>query len=335
MFKTAVLLSQKYNRRIEEQLIGWRSEETDGDIIDPLSKTCQALSVSNIVGIVGPGLSRKAHLLAAFSKRIGIPVISYRVTDPELSDQNAFPNFYRTVPSDNSTALAIVKLFIQFNSTSCILIYQNDPFGSGAAKVIHELFIHNDLLVEKFIIFDLATLRIRGDLKTYLMNSATRIVILWVQPNYVHSILSNALKHDAAYQIWQKYEPESFPGSTKVNFYALFAFNATWSLIQSLDKLCSTMRNDSSSYVSFTESSLCFHRRFVHSDLLLNTLSRTDFLGVSGPIKFTSNTTDRINGSHYYVQNVQRSSNGLNFVPVLEYVDSDDWKMFKDTSVII
>ncbi|CAF1059275.1 unnamed protein product [Rotaria sordida] len=46
MFKAAILLSQKYNIRIEEQLIGWQSAETDGDIIDPLSKTCQILSYS-------------------------------------------------------------------------------------------------------------------------------------------------------------------------------------------------------------------------------------------------------------------------------------------------
>ncbi|CAF1011721.1 unnamed protein product [Rotaria sordida] len=386
MFKAAILLSQKYNIRIEEQLIGWQSAETDGDIIDPLSKTCQILSYSNIVGIVGPGLSREAHLLAAFGKRIGIPVISYSVTDPDLSDRNAYPSFFRTVPSDNSTALAIVKLFIRFNWTSCIIIYQNDAFGSGAAKVIHELFINHDLLVEEFIIFDVATLHIRGDLKTFLMNSVARIVILWVQSDYIHSILNDALKYnvlgphftwilsssisldnfdkifqnnliglltiepvtasivnapinttllDEAYQIWQQYEPESFPGSTKVDFYALFAFDATWSLIQSLEKFCSTLKNNSSSCLSFTESSFCFHRRFVHSDLLLNTLSRTDFLGVSGPIKFTVDGTDRINGSYYYVQNVQRCSNELNFVPVLEYSDSNNWKMFQDTNVII
>ncbi|CAF5150973.1 unnamed protein product, partial [Rotaria sp. Silwood1] len=126
IFKSAVLLSQQYNMKIEGQSIEWQSAETNGNIIDALSKTCHALSYSNIVGIVGPGLSREAHLVADFGKTIGIPVISYSVTDPDLSNRNVYRNFYRTVPSDNSTALAIVKLFVRFNWTSCIVIYQND-----------------------------------------------------------------------------------------------------------------------------------------------------------------------------------------------------------------
>ncbi|CAF4963887.1 unnamed protein product [Rotaria sp. Silwood1] len=386
MFKSAVLLSQQYNMKIEGQFIEWQSAETNGNIIDALSKTCQALSYSNIVGIVGPGLSREAHLVADFGKTIGIPVISYSVTDPDLSNRNIYRNFYRTVPSDNSTALAIVKLFVRFNWTSCIVIYQNDAFGNGGAKIINEAFINNNLFIEQLIIFDIMTVRIRGDLKSYLINSPTRIIILWVQSNYIKSILENAIQYDllapqftwilsssfslknfnetvyekliglfsiepvtanivnapinqtllnAAYQIWQQYEPETFPGSINVNSYALFAFDATWTLIKSLEKICSTMKNNSYSCLSFIGSSFCFHRRFVHSDLLLNELCLTNFLGVSGYIKFNFNVTDRIIGSYYYLQNVQPSVNGLNFIPILEYSDSTNWKTSKQTNVII
>ncbi|CAF4881361.1 unnamed protein product [Rotaria sp. Silwood1] len=386
MFKSAVLLSQQYNMKIEGQFIEWQSAETNGNIIDALSKTCQALSYSNIVGIVGPGLSREAHLVADFGKTIGIPVISYSVTDPDLSNRNVYRNFYRTVPSDNSTALAIVKLFVRFNWTSCIVIYQNDAFGTGGAKIINEAFINNNLFIEQLIIFDITTVRIRGDLKSYLINSPTRIIILWVQSNYIKSILENAIQYDllapqftwilsssislknfnetvyekliglfsiepvtanvvnapinqtllnAAYQIWQQYEPETFPGSSNINSYALFAFDATWTLIKSLEKICSTMKNNSYSCLSFIGSSFCFHRRFVHSDLLLNELCLTNFLGVSGYIKFNFNVTDRIIGSYYYLQNVQPSVNGLNFIPILEYSDSTNWKTSKQTNVII
>ena len=88
-----------------------KSAQTGGDVIDALSSTCQAISTSNIVGIVGPAFSREAHFIAPFAEKIGIPVISYAATDPDLSDRNAYPAFYRTVPSDNAAALAIAKLF--------------------------------------------------------------------------------------------------------------------------------------------------------------------------------------------------------------------------------
>ncbi|CAF0965076.1 unnamed protein product [Rotaria sordida] len=387
MFKAAVLLSQQYNITIEGQFIGWQAAQTGGNVTEALSETCQSVSTSNIIGIVGPAFSREAHIVAGFAERIGIPVISYAATDPDLSDRNAYPSFYRTVPSDNTAALAIVKLFIRFNWTSSIIIYQNDVFGSGGAKVISEVFIRNGIIVREMIVFDIVTRRIRGDLKKSLTSSATRIVVLWVQSTYTSLVLQNALDSDvvgpqfiwilsssvpldsfnqtfyqkligmltiepvtgkivdapinstllnAAYNIWKAYEPETFPVSMNVNYYSLFAFDATWSLIKSLEQLCSTpLNSSSSSCTSFTGSSFCFDRRIIHSDLLLKSISRIEFLGISGPVRFSVNVTDRINGSFYYAQNVQPSSNGVNFVPVLKYVDSDGWKAYTESDVIV
>ena len=386
MFKSAVLLSQQYNISMQGQPIEWKTIETGGSVIDALKKTCQLIPTSNFAGIVGPELSREAHMIAPFARTIGVPVISHSATDPDLSGRNAYPAFFRTVPSDNTIASAIVKLFRRFNWTSCNIIYQNDAFGSGGANTINEAFINSNLLVQKLIIFDIATLSIRGDLKDYLVNSATRIVILWVQPIYTPTVVRHALEVGvlgsqftwilsssfslnlfnetsyehliglfsvepvigsivnetinstlltAAYQIWQDYEPESFPGSAKVNFYALFAFDATWTLIRSLEKLCSTVLNSSSSCLSFVQSSFCFDYRFVYSDILLDIISRTEFIGVSGPIKFSFKVADRIDDSYYYAQNVQSSSDGLNFVPILAYSDRNDWKPYPRKNVIV
>ncbi|CAF5127596.1 unnamed protein product, partial [Rotaria sp. Silwood1] len=111
-----------------------------GDPMIALRETCRSVSESNIVGIVGPELSREAILISPFSKLLGLPVISYSATDPELSDVTTYPNFYRTAPSDTIAASALVKLFNQFNWTSCVIIYQNDAFGSGAANAKNNAF---------------------------------------------------------------------------------------------------------------------------------------------------------------------------------------------------
>ncbi|CAF1273281.1 unnamed protein product [Rotaria sordida] len=140
---------------------------------------------------------------------------------------------------------------------------------------------------------------------------------------------------DAAYSIWQQYEPESFPRSMNVNNYALFAFDATWTLIQSLQKLCASKINISSSYLSFIGSSYCFNRHFIHSKLLLDAVGRTEFLGVSGRIRFSDNVTDRITGLYCSAKNVQLLSNGLSFVPVLEYFHPNDWKLPIKENVIL
>ncbi|CAF4371264.1 unnamed protein product, partial [Adineta steineri] len=87
---------------------------------------------------------------------------------------------------------------------------------------------------------------------------------------------------NAAYNIWQEYEPETFPGSTQVNSYALFIFDATWLLIQSLQQLCSFNKNNSLSCISFIGSSCCFNHYFSNSNLLFNIITNMSFIGVSG-----------------------------------------------------
>ncbi|CAF3993101.1 unnamed protein product, partial [Rotaria sordida] len=379
MFKAAVLLSNQYNITIDGKLIGWKEGLTRGEVIVALNETCLSVSESNIVSIVGPEFSRETLLISPLCEKLNLPVISYSATDPDLSDATTYPNFYRTVPSDDIMALALVKLFNRFNWTSCLIIYQNDAFGSGGAKVINDLFNASNMKVVQMIMYDIAKKSIRGDLKTYLMNSPSRIVILWADSISTSLILQNALDSNvvgplftwiitseilfksfneryyqnlvgmlliepvvasvvgapyntellnAAYNIWQTYENETFPASTDVDYYALFSFDATWALIKSLEELCSSkINNSSSSCLSFNKSSFCFNFRFNQYDSLLSILARTNFLGVSGFVGFSNNTTDRINGSYYILQNVQASANGLKFASVLEYVGSGYWRV--------
>ncbi|CAF4681601.1 unnamed protein product, partial [Rotaria sp. Silwood2] len=309
MFKSAILLSNQYNITIDGKLIGWKERLTSGNMIDALRDTCLSVSQSNIIGIVGPELSRETLLISPFCEKLGLPVISYSATDPDLSDITTYPNFYRTVPSDNTAALTLVMLFNQFNWTSCLIIYQNDAYGSGGARAINDLFNASGITVVQMIVYDIARNSIRGNLKTYLTNSPTRIVILWAESVYTSLVLQDALDSNlvgpyftwiinsvislnsfneeyyqnlvgilliepvvgsvvnapyniellnAAYNIWQKYENETYPGSTNVDYYALFAFDATWALIKSLEELYSLQTNNSSSFLSFDESSFCF-----------------------------------------------------------------------------
>ncbi|CAF4333431.1 unnamed protein product, partial [Adineta steineri] len=127
----------------------------------------------------------------------------------------------------------------------------------------------------------------------------------------------------------------TFPGADNVDYYAIFAFDATWSLIQGLNQLCSSYPNISSTCTIFTGDSFCFDRRFVNSGTFMNVLDNTSFLGVSGPIQFSNTSTDRINGTYYIARNIQYSSSSLNYVPVLVWSDSNGWTTNTQTNVII
>ncbi|CAF1438480.1 unnamed protein product, partial [Rotaria sordida] len=114
-----------------------------------------------------------------------------------------------------------------------------------------------------------------------------------------------------------------------------FAFDATWTLIQSLQQLCSTYINSSFPCLSIVNNSFCFDRHLLNATSFLNTISTTEFLGVSGPVKFSANVTDRIDGIYYIVRNIQPSTNNLELVPVLQWSHTNDWKTYTQADVII
>ena len=380
MFKAAISHVETLGITIDGQPIGWQLAETRDDVISTLEYTCLAVSNTNVVGIVGPHLSREAQVISKFGERIGVPVVSYSATDPDLSDRRMHPAFYRTVPSDAAAALAIIKLFERYKWTSCILIYQNDAFGSSGVKVIGEAFAVSGMTIAETMVFDVARQAIQGNLAQRMMNSATRVVVLWTDSTVTETIIqeaasksllgptflwilsisvsldsfnesfndaligmlvvepvpereidtpANAPLLSAAFEIWRRHEPESFPADGNVNSYALFAFDATWLLIQALHQLCPpVMNNRPSPCLSFENSTFCFKRQLLNSSALLEQVSATKFVGVSGPIEHGTDGADRIGGIHYITRNARLSGKGVTFVPALKYSEPGEWLPF-------
>ena len=141
---------------------------------------------------------------------------------------------------------------------------------------------------------------------------------------------------NAAYEMWKRYEPESFPGEKNVNAHALFAFDATWLLIQSLQQLCPpTIDNPSHPCLPFRNLSSCFDDQPMNSTSFLEQISMTKFLGVSGSIKYRANGTNRVQGIHYVARNAQPSAEGVKFVKVLKYSEPGEWETFHQTQKVL
>jgi len=69
------------------------------------------------VAILGAGCSSSTIAIASIAGRddIRLPQLSYGATSPFLSLTSSYPYFYRTVPTDESTSLAIISLVKKFN----------------------------------------------------------------------------------------------------------------------------------------------------------------------------------------------------------------------------
>ena len=386
MFKAAILLSQQYNIKIQGKYIGWQMVETGGDVMNCFKGACKALPNSSIVGIVGPAYSRETDSLAAFAGTINLPVISYSATNTDLSDRSRYKSFFRTVSSDKAAALAMVDLFLRYNWTSGIIIYQNDAYGTGGARVISEAFNDNGLSVDQNIIYNINTLTLQENFKSLLLASPSRIVIMWTSEPYTQMIVQTALDADVlgpqftwilssdglisvsnktlqqklvgilavepvtgsivnatvnttllniALNLWQQYHPETYPSSDAISYYAYFAFDAAWTYIKALQQYCSTLSNESDPCLSITDASECLDSFLTNGGDFINTISTTQFLGISGPIKFSTDVTDRLDGIYYVASNIQSTTRGLVNIPVLVWSSSARWEEHGSGNAII
>ena len=125
MFNAAILLAQQCSMTVNGQFITGRviESESHGMNMNTLSSTCEAIANASIVGSSGRHY-RETHLA-----------------------------LYRTVPSDTVTTLAVAKLFARYNWTPCILIYQNDAFGTGGAQAATDVFLDRGLLISDVLVF--------------------------------------------------------------------------------------------------------------------------------------------------------------------------------------
>ncbi|CAF3065898.1 unnamed protein product [Rotaria sp. Silwood2] len=382
MFRAAILLSQQYNIKFQEEFLGYDEIITDHDVMATVDHTCTKVSTSNIVGFVGPAYSSEARYLASFSYRLGIISVSYSATSPDLStiDNGAF---YRVVPSDENTVLSITILFQQYKWKSSIIIYQNDEFGINGMQLLKQKFSDMSITTREIIKFDMNEQNFQIDFQQTLVNSLSRIVILWadrkttttilkkafdenllgsdflwiltttisldhfnqrqkqalvgiltiepVKGNYVNQSINTTLLNEA-YKIWKYYQPDTFPGDENVNSYALYTFDATWAFILSFEKLCSMQL----SCLQIQNASNCYDRRFFNSKKYYDIMKTVSFLGISGEVKFSNRTADRVGHLYYIIKNIQPLNtqiNSIDYLPVLKWdVDSTEWLFYKNQS---
>lgn len=382
MFRAAIILSQRYNIKLQGQVLTYGEITTGDDPMIIVDQICQKVPTSNIYGFVGPAYSSEARYLASFSHRLGISSVSYSATSPDLSniDNGAF---FRVVPSDENAASSIIALFRQYAWKSCIVIYQNDEYGYDGMKLLTQKFREMNIRYLDIIKFDMSQQTFYVDLKRMLLDNPSRIIIVWANENSTITILNRALQEsligsdfvwilmtnvalntfnqiqkkkligiltiepvqgdfvdarinrtllDQAYEIWKSYEEDSFPGSANVSSYALFTFDATWSLILSLQKLCS----QEVSCLDFQNSSNCFDHRYIHSKQLYDIIKNTAFLGVSGEVKFVNGTPNRIGDIYYIIKNIQSlkiDKSSIDYVHILKwYVGFDKWLDYRNDS---
>jgi branched-chain amino acid transport system substrate-binding protein len=91
--------------------------------------SAQTLAAAGVVGVVGAACSSASIAANAVLAPLGIPMISYASTSPALSDDTAYPDFYRVVPSDAQQGAAMSDVITAGSSVATI--HMDDDYGTG------------------------------------------------------------------------------------------------------------------------------------------------------------------------------------------------------------
>ncbi|CAF3092421.1 unnamed protein product, partial [Rotaria sp. Silwood2] len=126
---------------------------------------------------------------------------------------------------------------------------------------------------------------------------------------------------------------------SNISSFAMFTFDATWTLIQALYK--TSLDGKSSPSPWFLSSSYCFNSSLENATKYHEYLKATQFLGISGPIEFAKNVSnDRVGGAYYALENLQyKNKEQLRFVQVMKWhdeikVENENWQSIIQQQII-
>jgi ABC-type branched-subunit amino acid transport system substrate-binding protein len=200
---------------------------------------------------------------------------------------------------------------LQESSSRIVLLWATP---SVTTKIIQMAMEEGDILAPHFLWIMTAT-NSRMNLSNKQL--AGMLLIRPVSPQLFYVPINRTLLKDAI-DIWKTYDPHSYKGDDKeIDGYALYAFDSAWMLVSAFSKLCQQTPSDCPSLVNISH---CFASLLTNRKKLHNFIQTMDFLGVSGHVQFSENTTDRLiqDVSHFIIDNLQSSESNVDELHAVE-----------------
>ena len=115
---------------------------------DVASGAAQSLVDAGVVGVAGAACSGASMAANAVLNAAGVVQVSYASTNPGLSDADAYPGFWRVVPSDAIQGPAMSDMVGAAGATYPALIHMTNDYGSGLADAFEDAWGSDNLCMK-------------------------------------------------------------------------------------------------------------------------------------------------------------------------------------------
>ncbi len=115
---------------------------------DVAAGAAQSLVDAGVVGVAGAACSGASMAANAVLHAAGVVQVSYASTNPGLSDADAYPGFWRVVPSDAIQGPAMSDMVAAAGASNPALIHMTNDYGSGLADAFEGAWGTDNLCIK-------------------------------------------------------------------------------------------------------------------------------------------------------------------------------------------
>lgn len=151
-----------------------------------------------IATVVGAAPSSVTEPVSRLMSGFQVPMISYASTAALLSDRNVYPNFFRTIASDNGQVKAMIEACKELDWSLVAAASSDDNYGTGGLNDFVASALENDIIVPcSFVISSSDVEQTSKDFSECVKNSGTNVVMLFMNEIVSTTVISIMNKTNA------------------------------------------------------------------------------------------------------------------------------------------
>ena len=157
---------------------------------DACLSTTSALNTT-ITAVIGATVSFVSIPVASLFRLFNLPQVSYSSTSSLLSNRDRYNYFFRTIPSDDQQAQAMIDLIVYFGWDHVSTIFSNNLYGQPGITEFHRLARKEKICIDvnegiddSFVTANYTVLANK------LFNSSANVVVLFASIHHVVDLLT-------------------------------------------------------------------------------------------------------------------------------------------------
>ena len=174
--------------------------------VDTCVNVCQnATRKKAIISLIGPYESSTALFIGGILRMLNFSSISGSATSAELSSL-AYDHIFRTAPSDQFLAKAMVDLVTHFNWSYVAVVGLDNSYGrNGAWAVVSESTSRKSsfcIALTRFVRHESLNRSISNIVRQLKQMDNVKVVILWLYGNYQSKFLAEVKRQNLTGRVW-------------------------------------------------------------------------------------------------------------------------------------